>query len=387
MYDPDDLSGWYLTLAEAYVGHLPYYDPTFGARVVPIFKAIGRNIDILRSLSGAADRVAELMGSSRRQPDGILYELLVAATYMREGWRSVRLMPPLTTQRSADIEIANGNRRFEIECKRMGRSPYSDHERTEFWRLWGPLSSWVVSGKRSFLLEITFRKEVKDVASDYLINHCLPFLKSNRSREHYWSDRTAIGEIRWLDIEPLKRVLETDVVLNSSPRLFQLLIGEFHRDKHYSLTGRMKPWSQNARYISDMDYCALASWTCVADGALEAKGRHVLRHVAEANSQLSGNVPGIIHVGIESLDGDVVEAYRHPRILEKIMGFDPRGSQLSWIYCNYFVPQSPPDQSWIFDETVTWFGFRDRRYRSPLHRKFLVISDEVETEGRPHWTT
>ncbi len=57
----------------------------FGSRVVPILTAIGRSLNLLQSVSGVDERVRRIVGPERSQPNGGLFELLVAAAYRRAG--------------------------------------------------------------------------------------------------------------------------------------------------------------------------------------------------------------------------------------------------------------------------------------------------------------
>ena len=84
-FDERDSFAYQLFLAEAYIDHVWNYDPVFGSRVVSVFAAIGRNLDLLLTVDGIGDRVTRMVGAERAQPNGPLFELLVAAAYLRAG--------------------------------------------------------------------------------------------------------------------------------------------------------------------------------------------------------------------------------------------------------------------------------------------------------------
>ena len=48
-FDDSDTIGWYLFLADAFLDHPWNYEPMFGSRVVPLFAAIGRDLDPQRT--------------------------------------------------------------------------------------------------------------------------------------------------------------------------------------------------------------------------------------------------------------------------------------------------------------------------------------------------
>jgi hypothetical protein len=84
-FDDSDTFGWYLFLADAFLDHVWNYEPMFGSRVVPVFAAIGRNLELLGSVDGLTKRAKRLVDHERRQPNGGIFELLVAAAYRRAG--------------------------------------------------------------------------------------------------------------------------------------------------------------------------------------------------------------------------------------------------------------------------------------------------------------
>ena len=88
----EDKAGWYLMLAEAYVNHIADYEPGQGSRVIPLFKALGRDFDLLMDIEGVEERARRMLTSERKQPDAILFELLVALSCRRDGWSVVRFI-------------------------------------------------------------------------------------------------------------------------------------------------------------------------------------------------------------------------------------------------------------------------------------------------------
>jgi len=70
IYEPvsisDDRAAWYLYLIDT-VLHAPLnYEPTQGARVVPVFKRLGADFDMLKSVKGVDDRVERMLTSEKR---------------------------------------------------------------------------------------------------------------------------------------------------------------------------------------------------------------------------------------------------------------------------------------------------------------------------------
>lgn len=72
-FDDTDTFGWYLFLADAFLDHAWNYEPMFGSRVVPLFAAIGRDLELLKSVDGLDERIKRLVGPERRQPNGGIF--------------------------------------------------------------------------------------------------------------------------------------------------------------------------------------------------------------------------------------------------------------------------------------------------------------------------
>lgn len=121
-FDESDTLGWYLFLGEAFLDHIENYEPMFGARVVPILHAIGRSVALLQGVNGIDDRLRRLIGSEKRQPNGGLFELLVAAAYRHAGGEVAFRKELPGRARTHDMDVHVDGRAWAVECKRMETS-------------------------------------------------------------------------------------------------------------------------------------------------------------------------------------------------------------------------------------------------------------------------
>jgi hypothetical protein len=137
--------------------------------------------------------------------------------------------------------------------------------------------------------------------------------------------------------------------------------------------------------MSDIEYAAGVVWSCDAEAALRKKARDIRRHLAEATEQLPANRPGVVHVGLESLDGTLVEEKRYRRVADTVLRFDARGKDLHWIYVYVFDPIVPPDKNWDFGETVYYFN-KTNSLPEPLCWRPVVLSSDAEMADSPVWT-
>jgi hypothetical protein len=379
-YVERDTFGWYLFLADAYLDHVWNYEPIWGCRVVPVLIAIGRDLPLLRDIAGIEGRARRLVGPEKSQPNGILFELLVGAAYRRAGAEVELLEERPGKARTCEMLVRLHGRTWAVECKRMETGQYAEHERCRMRELWGPSSAGLLGMNRSVFCDARFDVEIADVPTHYLTDKVWEWLASERP-SLLWNDAIGNGVVGDLDLEPLRTVLATDNVLGASSRILQLLTGRYIRNANYVTATRMQPGG-NPRYIGDCDLAVVLRWKTMSRLAIDRKARDIIEKLAEANDQLPDDMPGIVHVGFEAVEGDDVERARYDKIMTTANRFDPRGKRLEYVYCHYFVPEQPPDQSWAYDETTQRCAVRPQA-PPPLNKVFLVSPDE--SRPGPHW--
>jgi hypothetical protein len=371
-FERGDTLAWYLFLCEAILQHPWNYDPLFGARVVPEIAAVGRELALLKAIHGADVRVARLVRAERAQPNGGLFELLVAAAYARAGGE-VTFVPELKgIAKTHDMDVTLGGRRWAIECKRMEASEYGERERARMRELWNPPAAYLSHVGKSLITTVDFKVELKDVPDHYLSHRVQDFLLSEHS-SLLWDDAIAAGSMGDLDLKPLQAVLATDDVLIASTRMQQLLTGSYARDASM-LTALKVKFAGSPRYADACDLAVVCRWQCLAEAAISAKARDILRHVAAAAEQLPDDRPAVVHVGLEALNGDAVERARYAKVLASLKAFDPGSKQLEYVYCHYLAPESPPDGFFDYEETAHWQAIRPRAER-PLRSPALVVPE------------
>lgn len=381
-FDAKDGFGWYLFLAEALLDHIENYDYVFGSRVVPLFQAIGRSLDLLRKVEGLELRVQRMVDKERGQPNGGLFELLVAACYCRAGAHVTFVKERKGQSQTHDMDVTLKGRTWAVECKRMEVGDYGEGERLQIGKLWSDCSAQLARLQRNTLCKVGFQVELKTVPEDYLKTKVSEWL-SSANPSLVWSDATASGHIAPLDLRPLQKVLSTDLLLGSSHRVLELLTGRYVRNARYQTLLRTRP-SENPRYIGACDLAIVLNWESLSEAALDSKARDIRKRLSEANAQLPGDRPSIVHIGFEAVEGDRVERMRHAKILATAKQFDPGEKLLEYIYCHYLVPESPPDECWAFDETTQWAAIRPTQPR-PLNNCFLVLPEGVHNRQGPHW--
>lgn len=382
-FDPGDSFGWYLFQAEAFLDHMWNYEPMYGSRVVPVLIAIGRDRALLEAMDGIDERMRRIVGSERRQPNGGLFELLTAAAYARQGGKVGFRPEERGRARSWDLDVELGGRRYAVECKRMEVSEYGDRERTRMRQLWGPVAHLLAEEEVSTFCSVNLKVAASEVPDDYFVGKLVTWRSSDRP-SLLWKDEVSEGVIGEMDLGPLQRVLETDDVLAAGTRLHQLLAGRYIRHANYNQIIRFQPGA-SPRYIGECDLAILFRWQNSSSISIGAKARDVMRKLAEAHDQLPSNTDSIVHIGFEAVEGDDVEKARYEKILASTGRFDAKGKPLRYVYCHYFVPESPPDEAWAYDETVQWRRISGDIPR-PLAEPFLVLPRDGGVRSGVHWT-
>lgn len=381
-FDTKDSFGWYLFLAEALLDHIGNYDYVFGSRVVPIFQSIGRDLDLLLQVEGVEPRIQRIVTKERAQPNGGLFELLVAACYRRVGAHVAFVDEKPGEEQTHDMDVTLRGQTWAVECKRMEVGEYGERERLQVGKLWSASSRRLAQLERSTLCRASFHVELSSIPADYLAEKVHRWLTSGREGLS-WDDAIATGSIETLDLKPLRSVLATDMVLSSSHRILELLTGRYVRNAQYQTLLKIHPCDYNPRYVEACEHAVVLHWESLSDAALNAKARDIRKKLSEATAQLPEGRQSVIHIGFEAVEGDRVERLRYEKILTTARQFDPGDKQLEYVYCHYLVPESPPDQCWAFDETMQWCAIRSK-HTKPLEGGFLVLPAAGNRTG-PHW--
>ncbi len=381
----DDFFGWYLFLAESYLFHMEDYEFSQGARVIPIFKTIGRNLEIFKKIRGVENRVRRISNSEKRSPDSGFFELLVALAYMKNNWEEVIFIPESPPSKTPDLHVKGENNEWFVECKRMAKSSdYSTKEREKWLKMWAPLSSYLWLKKRSLILDIVFHVELISLNDAFLERELIPKLNFVWSQGVVIDNEICSISVRPVDYKKIKSVMDKTDIKGSSSSLVELVAGKYDPARGFTSIMYGKPSSINDSYIDSIAFIAGALWHCDAEAAISKKARDIRRQLAASVSQLPEKKPGIIHVGLESHDGYLVEKERFYKIIKTVINFDALTKDLHWIYCHVFDPRVPPDDNWVFTETVIVLS-RDNHNEEPLSHRSLVLPEDSEQFNGVFW--
>ncbi|MBI1914866.1 MAG: hypothetical protein HYS12_09030 [Planctomycetes bacterium] len=387
----EDRIGWYLYLVE-----MSLYEPyrtevNQAARVLPVFSRLGSELDLLLKIGGVEEKAVEILNGSKTQPDSVLFEMLIALLWARNGWQDVAFIPADPRVKRPDIRAATGAEEWFVETKRMTtNSAYSQKERDKWLRMWGRLKDTLIDSRLPLVLDITFHVELETLDDDFARDHLAGKLKlvvcpCELISNEYWT-----VSVNFVDFDKIRKHFEKFYVKSHSRQLQELVGGRWERGRGFTMvmngsTVRMGEGRVINEYVENIHWAAGAYWHCDAERAFEKKARDIRSHLADAVEQLPVNGRGVIHVGLETFDGEFVEAERFERILRTTAMFDPTGKDLRWVYCHLYEAYAPPDKAWYFDETIYQFGANKSPNLEPITQRASVVPNEEGAESGPHW--
>jgi hypothetical protein len=381
-HDRADMAAWQMLQGTTYAKGRRFWIPEDSVQVVPHLQRLGGQLDRLREIPGAEDRAARLMTRDRKQPEGGLFELLVALAWRRRGW-NVEFVPESPKGRTPDLRVFKGNRRWSVECKRMMPAAYTLREKAKGVLLAAPVHRHSERLGRPFVLEIFYKVELQDIAEDYLERQ-LAIHGDAYGTE--WDDEIAIAQIRPPTWALLKRVMSQDDVFYGSSRMIELFAGHYDHQADHSFSGRWLPSRTHIFHATTLYHASLVSWFSGSREANLQKARHFRRNLADAESQLDTDRPGVIHVGVQTMDSLEVDASRHFQNAFEARFFQPTNSRLRWVYGNYMVPELTTDQheSWAINETMAPYKIGRHHTPWPLPGHMLLM-DEAGSRPGVHW--
>jgi hypothetical protein len=173
----NDTISWYIYLAETYLYSIHKYEPIQGARVMPIFKRIGIDLEELKKIEGINKRIIRMLSKEKNSPDSVLFEITTALLWVRNGWK-VSFIEESTKYKSPDLRAVKSSDEYYIECKRLSKSSeYSIKEREKWLLMWQKIRDKLTDLGISFLFDIVFHVELNKLPDDFLVKELLGKLR------------------------------------------------------------------------------------------------------------------------------------------------------------------------------------------------------------------
>ena len=353
-----DVVAAFFAQAKSLVDERRTYDFALASTTVPWVKQLGINVALLDEIVGARERAARMLSAETVAPDSAMFELVMASNYAAEGLDVAFVEEAKGQARTPDLRLTIPDlpRPFFVECKRLDRGQYEQMERARHRLLFRDVARLIDARELSVHIDVTYTHELTEVPESYLTEHLRQALSSPivTPGGYPWKDEFAYGEIRRANLAAVREDTH-DTSLYFGTKLARLLSGGVVRETSYHLAAGADPDPRDPRYIDRIHYGSVVTWQCVASRAIERKSRFVKSKLAEADRQLRGLGPAMVHLAMDAELACESSGLRRARNIEAIKAFDPK-STLVAIYVHYLVPRISEAHSWLLDETVDTFG-------------------------------
>ncbi|WP_293303143.1 hypothetical protein [Pedobacter sp. UBA4863] len=383
-----DQIGWYLYLVHAYLFEPHKYEYYQGARIIPIFKRVGMDINLITKITGINKKMRDLFKKRRSEADAILFEILTALLWVRNGWE-VAIVEEGKGAKTPDFEVLKGSERWQVECKRqMKTADYTYRETKKRQIMISQISKLLL--QFNILLDITFHVELVSLPDTYLFDILNEIIPKTKTPCKIISNEFIDIDLSFVDIDFIQNHLKQYLVKNNSPQLLELIANK--EVDHSAFTSGflgnfyyVGDGEANNLYINEIVKAFGVHCYCNSKKALNAKARDVRSQINSAISQFNPDTNSIVHIGMETFDGPEVEMVRTEKIMNTMSNIDPESNKLCWIFYHYFQSYTRSYMDWYFDETVsTATSFLNPVL--PIKNTFLIIpEDDVLIENNSHW--
>lgn len=384
-----DQIGWYLYLVHTFLYEPHKYEYYQGARVLPIFKRLGVDLDLVQRVEGIDKKMRDLLRKRSSEADAILFEVLVALIWTRNGWK-VRIIEEGKAGKTPDFSVSKGAKQWQVECKRQKKTSDYAYRETQKRQILISHASEILL-RYNLLLNITFHVELSSLSDTYLRDLLSRLIPNLKDEGRLISNEKVDIHLAFVDIVAVKRHLSAYFVKFGSPLHFELIAGK--AVDHFNFTSGLQgsyffvgEGKANNLFVSDVTKAYGVFCTCDAAAALHAKARDVRSQLFDALKQFNPDSDSIIHIGMETFDGPEVEMARWQKIVKTMSEVDSSQNTLGWIYIHYFQSYARATREWYFDETrsiFTPFVFPDQ---PPLNHSFLIIpEDDLPIKDASHW--
>ncbi|MDR5743598.1 hypothetical protein QCE73_10595 [Caballeronia sp. LZ029] len=367
----DDTIAWYLYLCELAIAR-PYELPTYySSRALPVLGAIGSKLRFRDRVANLKEKILETITKRRREPDGFIFEILVALSYAEQGF-AVTFIPE-SSDPTPDMEVEMHGESFFVECKRMSsRSQYAIAEEALWRQQWAQAEEVVRQNREWVWIDTQIHVELSTLPQDWLARRLAAILPlGDRYAESVDTDATIRARI--IDRTALNADLASSSLKQAGSKLRHLLGGDWVPENAMtSLSVRGTTVSAGAppgyfsTFFSSVEWASGATFSCDADASIERKARDVKTHVGRAVAQVPDDGLSVLHIAFETLEGPGVESRRLEKVVASIEGMRSM-KMVAGIILHSLQPVDSTGQLMVIDETSAEF------WRLPELRAYIPI--------------
>lgn len=389
----EDWVAWYLYLAESLADRPAVDEPSQSSRIWPFFATIGKYSEELKKVKGIDAKLHDLLKKRINQPDSILFELVVAICYLRNGW-TVEFIPETGKSKTPDLSVLRGNQNYFVECKRLAKvTEYSEKERAHWIKRWREVLPLLIQYPHSVFLDIEFKVEVEKTEVN-LVAKVFQDMVLAGEVEHgscFENEHVRVC-VKHMDMKRIHDHFDKWMVKYPSPQLHALFDDNYDPQGSYTNACIAKlveinPDSESVINIfaDEIDKAYCAKWECTAVESINRKAKDVKNLLVKAVKQAPKNGSTIVHIGYETLHGPHVEYIRDAKIVELLSSFKFGDKDIASIFCHSFQSRLFANNEWDFAETTRYFGIT-KNPNELLNNNLLMDRDGTEKANETHWS-
>mgnify|MGYP001606673534 FL=1 len=326
----DDEIAWYIFLCEEFFRNPLCTNPSQMSRITPWVISLGRAVDSLEKLDNIHLKIIDLLKKYKDNPDGTFFELLVASSYLKKGFK-VEFLETKGTK-TPDLRVYDEENEFFVECKKLQRrTDYAEKERDSYLSAWNSVKNKLLTDYPNYWFDIEFKNElVGNIQID--LKKKFSCLRQDQSNELFFEDEDVIIEGKKQNIFFINRYLNNNHVKMETFTFSKLLGGEYvksNSDRTHIL--KMKPEYFKAAsapvlglFVGSLDCFCGATRKFTNEISQEKKAKAVGKQINEALDQLNGFKNKVVHVLYEAMEAEDVEQRRWKKVEENILDTLPR---------------------------------------------------------------
>ena len=166
---------------------------------VPIFKRIGMNLDLVKGIEGINKKIKDLLRKRPSEADAILFEILTALLWVRNGWKVKIIEEGKTMSKSPDFEVNKNGVSWQVECKRQSKTgEYAYKETAKRQIMISHISELLI--QYNVLLDIKFHVELISLPDRYLKDILTDIIPVTKKVGTIISNDTLDVELSFVDI-------------------------------------------------------------------------------------------------------------------------------------------------------------------------------------------
>jgi Holliday junction resolvase-like predicted endonuclease len=385
----EDDMGWYLFLCQQALEDPMCMDVSQAQRALPFLAGIGSRWAHAGKVKGLARKLDELLTDYRKDPDGLLFEVLVALSYAERGW-SVECVEEGNTK-SADLIVRRDGRELFVECKRLSRkTAYADTERQQFLRLWDRAKHVLLENRQWVWFKGTFHVDPGALPGDFLTEVFRAGLPIGAGEQLVHDSNRATIHARLIDSAAVRGHMDKFRVKANSPIESRLLGGDWAPENAAVTIIHMIKTSQVVEceaailgaYIEDIGFACGFTRDFDSAVSIDKKARDITKLLSKAVEQVPDDRPSIIHIAAETMEGIEVERRRTEKVLAQIPAFITNKPVLA-IRFHRLQGHQRVDKLYEMDETVDKFQIDGVQ----LHEipSCVVVPAGTAMQAGSHW--